>query len=76
MSWFTVGWLVLLVAAVALEVAALANPAKGDTLSEHIWWLYKLPGYGTFAAWMITAFILWAVLHFLWPLVQYLRGAR
>ena len=37
MSAFTIVWLVLLAAVVAVEVVAIVNAREGDTLSEHTW---------------------------------------
>lgn len=40
MNWFTVGWVVLGVAAAVLEGVALFNSQRNDTISEHLWaWL-------------------------------------
>jgi len=57
-------WIVLIVAGVAIELAALARPAKGDTLSELVWAVLSHSTWGKFATWMISAFFLWLIVHF------------
>lgn len=37
MSGFTIAWLVWGLAFAAIELPAVFNKTKGDTLSEHIW---------------------------------------
>ena len=44
MSGWTYGWLTIAAAIAVLEALALANRARGDTLSEHVWvWLGIFP---------------------------------
>lgn len=60
-TWVWIAWILL---GVVLEGVALARPAKGDTLSEQVWSLYAHSTFGKFAAWMVSAFLVWLVVHF------------
>lgn len=64
MGRFQVYWLLIFGIAACLELYALARPELGDTLSEQIWTIYKNPQWGKFVAWMLSAFLLWATVHF------------
>ena len=57
-------WLCWVLFGVVLEIIALMRPAKGDTLSEWVWFIRDIPGYGTFTLWMLAAFMLWLIVHF------------
>lgn len=60
--WFTIGWIVIVVAGLALEAVALMRPQKGDTASEHVWWLLRRSP----VIWFLTAGLLvWVLIHFL-----------
>lgn len=68
MSWYTVGWVTLAVAVGGLELAALLDKRRGDTLSEHVWrlsgfharrWTWRRAG---FAA-AITLGLVWLGTH-------------
>lgn len=43
MNAFTISWLVWAAAFAVIEGIALTNHVKGDTLSEHIWALFRVP---------------------------------
>ena len=60
----TAVWLVYAAIGLAIECYALARPASGDTLSEQVWGLFSHPTFGKFAAWMLTAFLVWLMVHF------------
>ena len=61
MSWWSVGWIVIVGAGLALEAAALLHKGRGDTFSEHTWALLRKSvvlwflGLGLFA---------WLAVHF------------
>ena len=72
MNWlFTVGWIALVIAGLALETVALVRKQRGDTASEHIWWLLRRSpviwflALGLFA-WMIVHFFLFGLFDRLW----------
>lgn len=59
---FTIAWIVIGLAALFLEITALLNPAKGDTLSENVWkWLRGKP----LRKFLLGAFLFWLLMHFL-----------
>lgn len=61
MSWFSIGWIVLVVAGLALEAAALIRKQKGDTASEHIWWLLRK----SVVFWFLgLGLFIWLLVHF------------
>lgn len=66
MKWneWTTFWLCWILVGVVAEGIALYRGAKGDTLSEQVWGALDLPGYGKFLAWMLTAMLIWAAVHF------------
>ena len=41
-SFYTWGWIIWLLAFVGLEGAAIKNKNPGDTLSEHVWKIFKI----------------------------------
>lgn len=59
MSIWSILWIIVGSAGGLLELAALRNPARGDTASEHVWKLPKVGRYG------IAAFLIWLTVHFL-----------
>lgn len=61
MHWLWIAWIAL---GVALEMYAIFDRTKGDTLSESVWAVLTIPGWGKFVAWMLTAFLLWLAAHF------------
>lgn len=61
---FVVAWTLLIAAGIGLELFALSRPAKGDTLSELVWFIREIPGWGSFLIFMLCAFLLWLLLHF------------
>lgn len=70
MTWWAVAWLAWIGMGICLEMFALLNKRDGDTLSEHVWAVYKHPTWGRFVAWMLTAFLLWLAYH--WVRVRFL----
>lgn len=40
MSWYTWAWIGFGVYFAAVETLALIRSKRGDTLSEHLWWLF------------------------------------
>lgn len=58
---YTIAWCVWAAVGLIIEIAALRDKRKGDTLSEHIWTLVRIP-----VIWWTTAgLLIWAVIHFL-----------
>ncbi len=57
-------WAIWVVLGVGLELYTIFDRQPGDTLSETVWSVLKIPGWGKFAAWMLTAFLLWLAAHF------------
>lgn len=66
MNKWSIAWAVWVLIGIAIEMAALLNKTKDDTLSENIWAVYANPTFGKFIAWMFTAFLLWMCLHFVY----------
>lgn len=59
---FSIGWLVVGIAALGLEVIALKRDERGDTLSEHVWFALRMHP----LAWLgAAAFFAWLIPHFL-----------
>ena len=68
LSYFTIAWIGWFVYFFAVEVPALLNDRKGDTLSEHIWNWFAIRRKGR--AWrarrfVLGAFLLWLSIHFM-----------
>lgn len=62
MSLFSIGWIVIVLAGLALETAALIRKEKGDTASEHVWFLLRK----SVLAWFLFAGLMaWLAVHFL-----------
>lgn len=59
-TWLWIGWVAYFL---ALETWALLRPARGDTFSEHIWYLRDR--LGSFFWFMLAGFLFWLVYHFL-----------
>ncbi len=58
---YTWGWLIWGLLFALIEGLALFDPASGDTLSEHVWWLAENP-----VGWLAVAgFMAWLTTHFL-----------
>lgn len=55
-------WVLWICAGVLLEVYTLLTPVQGDTLSETVWYWQSSP-VGKFVQWMIAAFVLWLLVH-------------
>ena len=62
---WAVWWGILAALVVVSEIIALCNPRSGDTLSEMVWAIYNHSLLGKFACWMMSAFQLWLLVHFL-----------
>lgn len=59
--WF---WLLWVLAGLGFELYTIFNEAEGDTLSENVWALFMIQGWGKFLSWMVVAFLLWLAAHF------------
>jgi hypothetical protein len=57
-------WAAWIAVGVALEMYAIFDRQPGDTLSETVWSIFQIPGWGKFATWMLSAFLLWLAAHF------------
>ena len=58
-SWLV--WAGVFAAGGSYELWAIFNKQKGDTISEKVWWLYRIP----VVKFLGTAFVVWLGLHFL-----------
>lgn len=58
--WFTIGWIIIIVAALALETAALLRKKRGDTFSEHAWALLRKSPVIWFT---LLGLLIWLVIH-------------
>ena len=72
MSWYTVAWILWILAFVVIEGIALADSRRNDTLSEHVWTWFSLKGEkGSLRWWQailrfgFMAFMAWLTIHFL-----------
>lgn len=68
MSYFTIAWLLWGVYFLAVEIPALLNDRKGDTLSEHIWNWFAIRRKGRayrLRRFVLGAFMLWLSIHFM-----------
>ena len=64
-SFYTVAWVSWLVLFVVIEALALRDTDKGDTLSEHVWFLMFHDGRPRPVIYYLFAgFFLWMLLHF------------
>jgi len=59
--WNTIAWSIWAAAGLLLELIALHDKKKGDTLSEHVWSLFRRP----FIYAMGAGLLVWMLLHFL-----------
>ena len=59
--WNTAAWCAWAAEGAILEGIALRQKRRGDTLSEHIWALVRLPP----VWWTVLGLMIWATLHFL-----------
>jgi hypothetical protein len=67
MDGWTVAWLLWLAMFVAIEGAAIINPARGDTLSEKIWDWFRIqnkPRQWTWRRAVLAGFLVWLLVHF------------
>lgn len=67
-SPWTVAWVAWIAAFFAIELPAVLNKAKGDSLSEHVWSWASIKGKGTAYKWRrfaLLSFLAWLVAHFL-----------
>lgn len=66
MSWFTIAWGLWALAFAVIEGIGLANKKKGDTLSEHVWKIFKVreSKAWTFGRFFLAAFMVWLSGHF------------
>lgn len=67
MTGFTVAWIVWAGMFVVVEGIALVNKSKDDTLSEHVWSIFKVrqqPTKWSFARFFLAAFMVWLSGHF------------
>lgn len=62
---WTAYWVAWILAFIIPEFIALAKPGKGDTLSEQVWMLYDNSTFGKFATWMLSALLIWSIVHFI-----------
>jgi len=58
-SWIV--WACVFVAGIIYEFCAIFNRRRGDTLTEKVRWLYRIP----VIKFVGTAFLGWLILHFL-----------
>jgi hypothetical protein len=62
LNWrYTIGWLAIGAAALGLEVLALVDGGKGDTLSEHTWFLL---GFHPLVWYVAGGGAVWLLAHF------------
>lgn len=60
--WFTLGWGIIFGAGLVLEILALIRKDRGDTLSEHVWFLLRKGGV---VFWFLAlGFFMWLIVHF------------
>lgn len=62
MRWRTF-WLGAFALLLAVELYAVASPAKGDTLSEQLWPIVADPTVGSYTLAAFVAFVLWFIPH-------------
>lgn len=60
---FTIAWLVLIGAALVLEVIGFFSPGQGDTLSFMVW-TFLGGGFGRYL--LLGGAFAWLVVHFFW----------
>lgn len=65
LDWpFTLGWAIIVLCGLTLEIIALVRPGKGDTASEHVWWVLRRHPIVWFCSLGLFA---WVILHFFGP---------
>lgn len=67
MSGWTVAWLLWLAAFAAIELPAILNKTRGDTLSEHVWKWFRIndkPRQWTARRAVLAVFMAWLMVHF------------
>ena len=65
---WTASWIMWLIMFGAIELPALLNKSKGDTLSEHVFRWFSLQGKvraWRFRRFVLLSFLCWLVAHFL-----------
>lgn len=60
MGWFPIVWLIIFLVGLVVEVLALINKNRGDTLSEQVWILRTIP----MVRFVLLPFWLWLTYHF------------
>jgi len=61
--WLWVAWLAIFL---VIEVPAIVNDTPGDTLSETVWAVVRVP----VVWWVLAGFLVWLVVHLLGPQVR------
>ena len=67
---YTIGWIVWIIMFFAIEIPAILNKQKGDTLSEHIWMWFSIKDKSS--GWRIRRFSLLSILT--WLIVHIISG--
>lgn len=63
-GWFTAVWLAWGAIFGVAEYRAVKRGRRGDTLSEHVWWLRdRIPF--RLGRWLIGGFLAWLAFHFI-----------
>jgi len=68
LSFYTIAWIGWGVYFLAVEIPALLNDKKGDTLSEHLWNWFSIRRKGRayrLRRFILGAFMFWLSLHFM-----------
>lgn len=68
MTWYTIGWGLIAGFALALEILALWDKDRGDTLSEHVWKVFMIRDgrntpLGIVLRTVLLAFMVWLTGH-------------
>ena len=66
MSGWTVAWIFWIGFFIAVEGAALLDKDRGDTLSEHVWAVFKIkdkPRQWTIRRAVLAGFLVWLLVH-------------
>jgi hypothetical protein len=68
-TWFTWAWVLWILFFLVVEGIAVSNNIKGDTLSEHVWWLIgtgsERSGWNWFFRVFLAGLIAWLIPHFM-----------
>jgi hypothetical protein len=68
MNGWTVAWILWLAMFAVIELPAILNRDKGDTLSEHVWAWFAVKGKPRGWQWRrltLIVFLAWLVVHFI-----------